>query len=88
MKVNVSDKDVIVYVTGKIDSGNSVELGKELLEIAEKNKDKPLILDCSKLIYISSAGLRVLLKIKKLSAYEPHSEKKCRSGNEISGYDS
>lgn len=68
MKVNVSDKDVIVYVTGKIDSGNSVELGKELLEIAEKNKDKPLILDCSKLIYISSAGLRVLLKIKKLSA--------------------
>ena len=42
MKVNVSDKDVIVYVTGKIDSGNSVEFGKELLEIAEKNKKRDL----------------------------------------------
>lgn len=59
MKVNVTDKDV-VYVTGKIDSNHSAEFEEELLKTVEENKGKRLILDCSELVYISSAGLRVL----------------------------
>ncbi len=73
MKTSVTDKAVIVSVIEKVDSGNSSEFEKELLKTAEENKGKRLILDCSELTYISSAGLRVLLKIKKLLS-EPELE--------------
>ena len=65
MKVNVTDKDVIVFAIKRVDTNNSYEFERELLQTIEKNQDKRLILDCSEMNYISSAGLRVLLKIKK-----------------------
>lgn len=46
-------------IKGKIDSNNAVEFEKELMAA------KPAELDASELIYISSAGLRVLLKLRK-----------------------
>ncbi len=46
-------------IKGKIDSTNAAEFEKELLEA------KPTELDASQLEYISSAGLRVLLKLTK-----------------------
>ncbi len=46
-------------ITGKIDSTNSSEFEKEIIEAMPKE------LDASQLEYISSAGLRVLLKLAK-----------------------
>ena len=46
-------------ITGKIDSTNSSEFEKEIIEAMPKK------LDASQLEYISSAGLRVLLKLAK-----------------------
>ena len=46
-------------IKGKIDSNNAAEFEKELMEV------KPSELDASELEYISSAGLRVLLKLTK-----------------------
>ena len=46
-------------IKGKIDSTNAAEFEKELIEA------KPTELDASQLEYISSAGLRVLLKLTK-----------------------
>ena len=46
-------------IKGKIDSTNAAEFEKELMAA------KPTELDASQLEYISSAGLRVLLKLAK-----------------------
>ena len=46
-------------IKGKIDSTNAAEFEKELMAA------KPAELDASELEYISSAGLRVLLKLAK-----------------------
>ncbi len=62
------DKTIIVYVTGKLDVRNSPEL-EEAIFSNIKDVRKSLILDFDGLIYISSAGLRVvLLAAKQLKA--------------------
>ena len=56
--------DEIITLSGKIDSSNANE---EDLRITDElnNYTGKIIIDVSKLSYISSAGLRVILKIKK-----------------------
>jgi anti-anti-sigma factor len=57
---------VIVGVEGRLDSMTSSRLEGELLALIAKAEHR-LILDCSRLVYISSAGLRaVLLAAKRL----------------------
>ena len=53
-----------ININGRIDSNNAAEFEKQLLAAtAEIYGD--IILDATELEYISSAGLRVLLKLKK-----------------------
>ena len=61
-----SNEVVIVGVEGRLDSTTSSRLEVELLALIAKAEHR-LILDCSRLVYISSAGLRaVLLAAKRL----------------------
>jgi stage II sporulation protein AA (anti-sigma F factor antagonist) len=61
-----SNEVVIVGVEGRLDSTTSSRLEGELLALIAKAEHR-LILDCSRLVYISSAGLRaVLLAAKRL----------------------
>ena len=53
-----------INLTGRIDTTNSNKIEKEIMDEI-KGFDGDLILDASNLEYISSAGLRVILKIKK-----------------------
>ncbi|MBR2810774.1 MAG: phosphotransferase [Solobacterium sp.] len=56
---------VKIALKGRIDSGNAAETEKEILaHLADKENAAPE-LDARELAYISSAGLRVLLHIKK-----------------------
>lgn len=58
----------IMQIAGKLDSNTSSEFEKEILALINSGETKFLI-DGSKLDYISSAGLRVLLfSAKKLKA--------------------
>ncbi len=50
---------------GRIDSNNSAQVEKELLSQLNGAKAEQLVLDAAGLDYISSAGLRVILRIKK-----------------------
>ena len=53
-----------IKIKGKIDSNNAAEFEKQLLSAASENYGD-ITLDAAELEYISSAGLRVLLKLKK-----------------------
>lgn len=52
---------------GRIDSNNAADVEKSLLASADQHPDADIVLDAEKLSYISSAGLRVLMKLRKRS---------------------
>ena len=53
-----------IALTGRIDSNNAAEIEQKLMQ-ALPPEDAPVVLDAEHLDYISSAGLRVLLRIRK-----------------------
>ena len=55
-----------IDLVGRIDSNNAAQVEEEILKTIEGNDDQELILDAEKLEYISSAGLRIILHLKKL----------------------
>jgi len=54
-----------IYPEGNIDTSNAEQVGAEFDEIRAKNPDGKLVLDLENLKYISSAGLRQILRLKK-----------------------
>ncbi|MBO5907662.1 MAG: anti-sigma factor antagonist [Clostridia bacterium] len=61
-----TDKNIIyIAVEGRIDASNVSDVEKSFFEIKAENKDKHTVIDADKLKYISSAGLRLLLKLRK-----------------------
>ena len=64
IKSNISADSATLFLSGRIDSGNSAQVEKEIdAELAGFNGK--VIFDASELEYLSSAGLRVILKTKK-----------------------
>lgn len=61
---NLSGASLTMKITGRLDTVTAPELESELNSSLTGVKD--LTLDCEGLEYISSAGLRVLLKAQKL----------------------
>ena len=60
-----SDGDKLtIFLDGRIDTGNAPRLEAELFAAIE-GKDAAPVLDAEQLEYISSAGLRVLMKLRK-----------------------
>ena len=68
--MTVSEKDgiVTIFLEGRIDSGNATQVEKKILGLMDENPGKEISFDAEKLDYISSAGLRVLLKVQKAKA--------------------
>ena len=56
---------VKVTLAGRIDSGNAAQAEKDIQTQLEGKDAAPVVLDAGELQYISSAGLRVLLRVKK-----------------------
>ena len=54
-----------IKLIGRIDSNNAASLEKEVLAQLEGTGGAPVLLDAAGLEYISSAGLRMLLRIRK-----------------------
>ncbi len=60
------EKDVLtISIEGELNSVNSESVGEEIDKIIGNNSFKSLILDFDKVTYISSAGLRVILRLKQ-----------------------
>ncbi|MCI5751057.1 MAG: anti-sigma factor antagonist [Oscillospiraceae bacterium] len=60
-----TDRTLTVKPDGRIDTSNASEVKKELFELVDEHKPEKIIVDAEKLEYISSVGLRVVLKLKK-----------------------
>ena len=56
---------VIINLEGRIDSENCDQVEDEILTKVYNSKAKTIVLNMKKLNYISSAGLRVILRLKK-----------------------
>ena len=54
-----------IYLKGHIDSNNSQVVEEEINALIDENKPNNIIIDASGLEYISSAGLRIILRLKK-----------------------
>lgn len=60
-----TNNPVRIPLIGRIDSNNALQKEQEITAILSDKQNCPVILDARDLVYISSAGLRILLRIKK-----------------------
>ena len=66
MRTELKNNTLTIFLEGRLDSNNASEIEAKLMEALSKNPTASKIqIDVEKLEYISSAGLRVLLKIRK-----------------------
>ena len=60
------DKDILyISVRGRIDASNAAQAEEEIFKVKNANPGKHTVLDADNLEYISSAGLRVILRLRK-----------------------
>ena len=60
------DKNILyIAIEGRIDASNANAAEEQIFSIKKENEGKHTVIDADNLEYISSAGLRVILKIRK-----------------------
>lgn len=65
MRFELTDNLLTLFFEGELNSYNADVMEKEIDEVLSSSKFQTLNLDFAKLQYISSAGLRIILKIKQ-----------------------
>ena len=65
MRFELTDNLLTLFFEGELNSYNADVMEKEIDEVLSSSKFETLNLDFAKLNYISSAGLRIILKIKQ-----------------------
>lgn len=65
MKTELQNGKLTIFLEGRVDSNNAQQVERELLDAASEAPGAAVTLDADKLEYISSAGLRVLMKLRK-----------------------
>jgi len=63
-----ADNILTIKLSGHVDSVNAADVENEITALREENPAQSVILDCDALEYISSAGLRVILRLKRSAA--------------------
>ncbi len=63
-----NEKAIIIEIEGRLDTTNYNQLEQKILEQIEANQ-KNILVDCTKMDYVSSSGLRIfLMALKKITA--------------------
>ena len=61
-----TDKEILyIAPEGRVDASNAAEVEKMIWDIKKENPGKHTVIDAENLEYLSSAGLRVILKLRK-----------------------
>ena len=67
IRANFNDENILtIYLEGAIDSASAPQAEERIMEIYRSHNAQAVVLDAEKLRYISSSGLRVLLKLRKM----------------------
>ena len=61
----IKDNKLTIYLEGELNSFNSEQVEKDIDEILAKKGFNAIVLDTKKLKYISSAGLRIVARLKQ-----------------------
>ena len=67
MKNIVDNGTLTLFLEGELNSSNSEDVEREIDNIMSNSKFNSVVFDFEKLNYISSAGLRIVLRVKKLN---------------------
>ena len=67
VQITKDKKEIVVTLIGRLDTPASQEVA-EAMEPVKKEAAGTIILDCSKMTYISSSGLRIFLGLRKAAA--------------------
>ena len=65
VKTAVTENGAVIALSGRIDSSNAASVEAEIMAFAAGKENMSVIIDATDLQYISSAGLRVILRLKK-----------------------
>lgn len=65
MRSEIKNNSLVIYLSGRIDSTNADSVEAELNSVRANDPEPDLVLDVEELEYISSAGLRVILRLRK-----------------------
>ena len=65
MRFELNEKTLTLYLEGELNSYNADNIEKEIDNILKEQTFDQLVLDFSRISYISSAGLRIVLKLKQ-----------------------
>ena len=65
VKFDLNNNVLTVFLSGHIDSANAAEIEAQIAAGRGKMPSENIIIDAEKLEYISSAGLRIILRIRK-----------------------
>lgn len=65
--IQENGNQLIAYFEGRLDTAAAVAVAEDVKPLLEAS-GKEIILDCAKLDYISSSGLRIFLSIRKEAA--------------------
>lgn len=65
MKTTLTDNTLTLSLEGRIDSNNAAQVEQDILSALAENPALEPVFDAAALEYISSAGLRVLMKVRK-----------------------
>ncbi len=67
MKASIENEKIVIFLEGRIDTTNAAQVESDIFAQIEADKSLTPLFDAENLEYISSAGLRVLLKACKQS---------------------
>ena len=65
MNSKFENDQMTIFLQGRIDSSNAAEVEAELTDCLSQNAAKSLVINVEDLEYISSAGLRIVLRLRK-----------------------
>ena len=65
MKTTIKNNELTIYLCGRIDANNSEDIEREIFSAVDGSNSSDIVIDARDLEYISSAGLRILMKLLK-----------------------
>ena len=66
MKAATESNGITLFFEGRIDSSNAPQIEAEVMDMLAQSKAESITIDAEELEYISSAGLRVIMKLAKI----------------------